>query len=111
MADVISANKCDSPEINATKLLVINATSLGRAIQCYALEDGNRTLNGRGMQEAVGFGQSHGSHLREFFEQRDIKPHINNSLAMVVARQCGLRTIFLSWDLDVHTLQIQPQAN
>ena len=32
-----------------------------RSIQCYVLEDGTRVLSGRGTQEAVGLGQSHGA--------------------------------------------------
>lgn len=53
-----------------------------RSIQCYVLEDGTRVLSGRGTQEAVGLGQSHGTLLKSFFNQKNLKPYINNELAM-----------------------------
>jgi len=53
-----------------------------RSIQCYVLEDGTRVLSGRGMQEAVGLGQSHGTLLKSFLNQKSLKPYINNELAM-----------------------------
>ena len=60
--------------------------SLGeRELECYVLEDGKRVLSGRGMQEALGLGQAHGSLLRDFTSQKAIMPFINNGLAMDLA--------------------------
>lgn len=49
------------------------------------LEDGRRVLSGRGLQEAIGLGQSHGSLLRDFTSQKSLIPFINNDLAMALA--------------------------
>lgn len=51
-------------------------------LECYVLEGGRRVLSGRGMQEALGLGQSHGGLLKEFLDQESIKPYIGNELAM-----------------------------
>jgi hypothetical protein len=53
-----------------------------RELECYVLEDGTRVLSGRGMQEALGLGQSHGGLLKEFLDQESIKPFISSDLAM-----------------------------
>lgn len=53
-----------------------------RELECYVLEDGVRVLSGRGMQEALGLGQSHGGLLREFLDQENIKSFIASDLAM-----------------------------
>jgi hypothetical protein len=53
-----------------------------RELECYVLEGGKRVLSGRGMQEALGLGQSHGGLLKEFLENDNIKPFIGNELAM-----------------------------
>lgn len=53
-----------------------------RELECYVLEDGTRVLSGRGMQEALGLGQSHGGLLKEFLAQDKIKSFIDNELAM-----------------------------
>lgn len=46
------------------------------------LEGGERVLSGRGMQEALGLGQAHGSLLKDFTSQKALIPFINNKLAM-----------------------------
>ena len=54
-------------------------------VECYVLEDGIRVLSGRGMQSAIGFGgaaSSHGTKLRNFINSDQIKPYVNNDLAM-----------------------------
>jgi len=57
--------------------------SLGeRELECYVLEDGKRVLSGRGMQEAMGLGQAHGSLLKDFTAQKSLVPFISNSLSM-----------------------------
>src|SRR5688572_14862120 len=53
-----------------------------RELECYVLEGGRRVLSGRGMQEALGLGQSHGGLLKEFIDQENIKPFIDNELSM-----------------------------
>ena len=53
-----------------------------RELECYVLEDGTRVLSGRGMQEVLGLGQSHGALLKEFVTHNNIKPFIDNELAM-----------------------------
>ena len=53
-----------------------------RELECYVLEGGKRVLSGRGMQEALGLGQSHGGLLKEFLGGESIKPYIDNELAM-----------------------------
>ena len=53
-----------------------------RELECYVLEDGKRVLSGRGMQEALGLGQAHGSLLKDFVSQKSIIPFISNELAM-----------------------------
>lgn len=67
---------CGSPET----LLKIGE----REIPCYVLEDGTAVLSGRGMQEALNLGQSHGSKLKSFLAKKEIKPFIDNELAMDV---------------------------
>ena len=51
-------------------------------IQCYVLEDETRVLSGRGMQEALGLGQAHGTLLKRFVGQTSLSPYINSDLAM-----------------------------
>src|SRR5260370_3668391 len=51
-------------------------------IPCYVLENGMRVLSGRGMQSAIGLGQSHGALLREFLAKSNLKVFISNDLAM-----------------------------
>jgi hypothetical protein len=53
-----------------------------RELECYVLEGGKRVLSGRGMQEALGLGQSHGGLLKDFLSGESIKPYIDNELAM-----------------------------
>ena len=53
-----------------------------RELECYVLEDGRRVLSGRGMQEALGLGQAHGSLLKDFLGQKSLIPFISNDLAM-----------------------------
>lgn len=53
-----------------------------RELECYVLEDGRRVLSGRGMQEALGLGQSHGGLLALFLAHPSIKTFIPNDLAM-----------------------------
>ncbi len=53
-----------------------------RELECYVLEDGKRVLSGRGMQEAMGLGQAHGSLLKDFTSQKSLIPYITNELAM-----------------------------
>lgn len=53
-------------------------------IQCYVLEDGTAVLSGRGMQDALSLGQSHGTKLRAFLSNKALTPFINNDLAMVI---------------------------
>ncbi len=52
-----------------------------RELECYVLEDGRRVLSGRGMQEALGLGQSHGGLLKEFLNQENIKAFIDGDLS------------------------------
>ena len=60
-----------------------NKLTLGeRELECYVLENGKRVLSGRGMQEALGLGQAHGSLLKDFVGQKSIIPFISNDLAM-----------------------------
>ena len=54
----------------------------GAEIPCYVLDNGMRVLSGRGMQTAINLGQSHGALLRAFLDKNNIKPFINNDLAM-----------------------------
>lgn len=54
-------------------------------IPCYVLEDKRRVLSGRGMQDALDLGQSHGSKLKQFMGRSVLKPFINNELAMALA--------------------------
>lgn len=56
----------------------------GIQIEAYVLENGTRVLSGRGMQEALGMGQSHGSKIKNFLEKDSIKPLIDADLAMVL---------------------------
>lgn len=65
-----------SPE----KVLKIGDTD----VECYVLEDGTRVLSGRGMQAAIGLGESHGTKLRAFLSLEAIKPFVNKELAMAV---------------------------
>jgi len=53
-------------------------------IACYVLEDGTRVLSGRGMQTALGLGQRHGALLKSFMARKNIKPFIDNELAMAL---------------------------
>lgn len=53
-----------------------------RELECYVLEDGRRVLSGRGLQEALGLGQAHGSLLRDFVTQKSVIPFISSDLAM-----------------------------
>lgn len=55
-------------------------------VECYVLEDGTRVLSGRGMQNAIGFGQGeknrvHGSKLKSFLKKTEINPLISSDLA------------------------------
>lgn len=52
-----------------------------RELECYVLENGQRVLSGRGMQEALGLGQSHGGILKVFLSQKSVNPFIPNELA------------------------------
>lgn len=54
-------------------------------IPCYVLEDGTHVLSGRGMQGALALGGSHGSKLRQFAAYSNLKPFINNELAIALA--------------------------
>ena len=56
-----------------------------RELECYVLENGKRVLSGRGMQEALGLGQSHGGILKDFLNQKAIMPFISNELAMEIS--------------------------
>lgn len=53
-----------------------------RELECYVLENGTRVLSGRGMQEALGLGQTHGGILNEFLSHDNIKAFIDSDLAM-----------------------------
>ena len=55
-----------------------------RKIQCYVLEDGTAVLSGRGMQDALNLGQSHGAKLTHLISQKSVKSLIDNELAMVL---------------------------
>jgi len=55
------------------------------AIPCYVLEGGTRVLSGRGMQTALTLGQRHGALLKGFLGKSNLKPFINNKLAMALA--------------------------
>ena len=55
------------------------------------LENGKRVLSGRGMQEAMGLGQAHGSLLKDFTSQKTLIPFIANELAMELS--CPIRFI------------------
>ena len=57
-----------------------------RELECYVLEDGKRVLSGRGMQEVLGLGQSHGALLKGFLSQDQIKSFIPHDLAMVLEK-------------------------
>lgn len=54
-------------------------------IPCYVLEDGTRVLSGRGMQTALSLGQRHGALLKGFLSKQNIKPFINDNLAMALS--------------------------
>ena len=56
-----------------------------RKIQCYVLEDGTAVLSGRGMQEALGLGQSHCTKLSNLLSNKLLKPFIDEDLATVLA--------------------------
>ncbi|HUJ17228.1 MAG TPA: P63C domain-containing protein [Nitrospirota bacterium] len=58
---------------------------VGLEIPCYVLEDGTRVLSGRGMQEALELGQGHGALLKRFLGSNNLKPYINNELAMALS--------------------------
>lgn len=51
-------------------------------IPCYVLDNGQRVLSGRGMQEALSLGQSHGALLKEFLSKTNLNPYISGDLAM-----------------------------
>ncbi len=56
-------------------------------IECYVLENGTRVFSGRGRQSAIGFGgeaSTHGSKLRTFLQQKQIKSLVSNDLAMAL---------------------------
>ena len=53
----------------------------GREIQCYVLENGKRVLSGKGLQEAVGLGKTHGAIMGRFIATRNINPFISSDLA------------------------------
>jgi hypothetical protein len=53
-------------------------------LPCYVLDDGTRVLSGRGMQEALSLGQSHGSKLRQFLDYSVLKSFISDDLAMAL---------------------------
>ena len=54
-------------------------------IPCYVLADGTRVLSGRGMQTALALGQRHGTLLKSFLGNNNIKPYIPEELAMALA--------------------------
>ncbi len=54
-------------------------------IPCYVLEGGTRVLSGRGMQSALALGQRHGALLKGFLSKQNIKPFINDELAMALS--------------------------
>jgi len=56
-----------------------------RELECYVLEGGERVLSGRGMQEAIGLGKSHGALLKDFLSQDKVKSFIPKDLAMAFA--------------------------
>lgn len=58
--------------------VVLNETN----VTCYVLENGQRVLSGRGMQSALGLGQTHGTIFKGFLENKYIKPFIFKELAM-----------------------------
>lgn len=60
------------------KPVILNDTN----VSCYVLENKQRVLSGRGMQTALGLGQSHGTALRQLLNNPLIKPFISNELAM-----------------------------
>lgn len=55
-------------------------------IPCYVLENGMRVLSGRGMQSALALGQAHGALLKEFMGKDNLKPYINDDLAMALSK-------------------------
>lgn len=61
-----------------SKPIKLNDTS----VQCYVLENKQRVLSGRGMQAALGLGQSHGTILKGLLGNSLIKPFISSELAM-----------------------------
>lgn len=65
---------------SSDKLLTLG----GSKIECYVLENNMRVLSGRGMQEALDMGQSHGSKFKEFINKDAIKPLVDADLAMVL---------------------------
>jgi len=56
-----------------------------KKIQCYVLQDGTAVLSGRGMQDALGLGQSHGTKLKVFLNNKAISPFIDSELSMVLS--------------------------
>ena len=54
-------------------------------IPCYVLEDGTRVLSGRGMQTALSLGQRHGALLKGFLGRSNVKPYLNDKLAMALS--------------------------
>ncbi len=62
-------------------LLVIG----NRSINCYVLDDGTAVLSGRGMQDALGLGQSHGGKLGDFVSSVTNKSLIGIELSMALS--------------------------
>lgn len=60
------------------KPIILNETN----IACYVLENKQRVLSGRGMQTALGLGQSHGTALRQLLNNPLIKNFIPSDLSM-----------------------------
>lgn len=55
-------------------------------LECYVLEGDIRVLSGRGMQKAMGLGQTHGTKLRKFLYSKQLKPFISGELAMELTK-------------------------
>jgi hypothetical protein len=84
IASVAAKKKWENPR--ATFGSPDNRLKLGeRELECYVLEDGRRVLSGRGLQEAIGLGQAHGSLLRDFTGQKSLIPFISSDLAMALS--------------------------
>ena len=82
--------------------------SLGlRKIQCYVLEDGTAVLSGRGMQDALNLGQSHGTKLAGLLAHKAIKKHIDNELAMVLENPIRLLNLKINQNVKKNLQNIQ----